>query len=51
MWAAILRAFEGDIRRGLPAKMKPTAFAPARIAARASFSLVIPQILTNVAGG
>ena len=41
-------AFDGAIRRGLGAKTKPTAFAPARTAARASPRRVMPQILTNV---
>jgi hypothetical protein len=47
-WRAISFALDGTIRRGLGAKTKPTALAPARTATRASPRRVMPQILTNV---
>jgi len=50
-WRAISRALDGVTRRGLGANTNPSALAPARTAARASPSRVMPQILTNVAPG
>jgi len=41
-------ASSGPIRRGLSAKMRPTASAPAAAATRAHSGRVIPQIFTRI---
>ena len=45
----ISRASAGEICRGLGANTKPKASAPRATASNASCSLVMPQILTNMA--